>query len=338
MGSPFTIQIFYPDGDPENMRIADKKNWTGKIFYISRDYWKTGADQYRGQLETPGVYVLAGTDENSEDNDNLQSIYIGQAENLFTRIEQHVLDTERSFWGNVVCVTGRGDFNNAHFRWMESHLVKRAKENDRCDLKNLAMPSKPQIAESDVVDVKQFIKETLQIFPVVEIGAFTAPKAVPAHDPGGEQKKGAGFGKEERSEILNKALAAFQKRKNVKLLKRSQATFYDKSKTFHVCCGVSKNYPNKKQNSYWFTPGKRWFDFLASGDKGYLLFCMEGQHQAVALSFDEFDKMKGDFGTTTGKSENLWWHVIIYEENGNFKFKPKGGGALDVSPHLFDID
>ena len=179
MGNPFAIQVFYPDGDPENMRIVDKRNWTGKVFYISRDYWSTVAEKYRQKLETSGVYILAGANENldDDDNDDLQSIYIGQSGNLLIRVEQHIQDNERSF-GEMVCITGGEGFNNTHFRWMEAYLVEKARENNRCKLNNIVTPIKPQISEADEVDIKNFLKETLQIFPVVEVYAFAKPKIV----------------------------------------------------------------------------------------------------------------------------------------------------------------
>ena len=338
MGNPFTIQIFYPDGDPENMRVVDKRNWTGKVFYVSRDCWTDGINNYQQELETPGIYVLIGKEESFEDSsDDLQTIYIGQAENLFTRIGQQIDDSKRTFFQSIVCVTGSTNYNNAHFRWMEAHLIEQAKEVDRCNLENGNQPKKPKISNSEVVDIEDFLKDTLQMFPIVEINAFTSPKTVsPPIEKETNGVKKPRIGKEKVSELREKILDTFQERENVKLLKRSRATFYDKSKTIHVCCAVSKNYPDSKRNSYWFAPGNTWFEFLASGEKSYLLFAMEGQSKAVALRFDEFNKMKDNLGTTK-RGNDFWWHVVIIEENGKFDLKLKGGNTLDISPYLFDI-
>jgi hypothetical protein len=30
MTEPYTIQIFVPDGDPEGVKIIERRNWTGK--------------------------------------------------------------------------------------------------------------------------------------------------------------------------------------------------------------------------------------------------------------------------------------------------------------------
>ncbi len=326
------------------MRIATKMGWTGKVFYISRDFWMIGTTQYREALETPGIYILAGNGD--DDDDDLQTIYIGQTGNLLTRVGEHLADSKKLFFQSVVCVTGGDDFNSAHFRWMEAHLTDKAKKIDRCVLKAGQIPKKPHVAVAQVFAIEHFLQEALQIFPVVEIKAFVAPKTIVSgvdvnqgiEREKNNERKSREINTERISEIKTKVIAAFQKRKNVTLLKRSQATFYDESKTFHVCCAVSKNYPNKKQNSYWFAPGKKWLDFLASGSKSYLIFCMGKKHQAVVLSFDEFDNIKDKLGMTTKKEDDYWWHVIIDEENGNFTFRLKGGETLDASPYLFVID
>ena len=64
---------------------------------------------------------------------------------------------------------------------------------------------------------------------------------------------------------------------------------------------------------------------------------MEGQPKAVALPFDEFEKMKDNLNITK-KDNNFWWHVFIIEKNGKFNLKLRGGNTLDLSPYLFDID
>ncbi len=205
MRNPVTIHIIYPDGDPENMRIAKKRNWPGKVFCISCNFWTEGIRRYHGELEVPGIYILVGKNKHSDDGRKI--IYIGQAENLRTRVEQHFQDQKKSFFQNIVCVTASGGFNNAHFRWMESYLIQQAQEIDRCDLQNSITPRKPQIEETEVVDVKRFLEETIEIFPLVKIGAFVAPQYAQTFlrgiDPSTSQKIAT-------SEIFDDRLALFK--------------------------------------------------------------------------------------------------------------------------------
>ena len=47
MTNPFTINIYYPDGNPANIRVATKPGWSGKVFYVGRHYWDEVAENDR---------------------------------------------------------------------------------------------------------------------------------------------------------------------------------------------------------------------------------------------------------------------------------------------------
>ncbi len=343
MGSPFTIQIFYPDGDPESMRIVTQRNWTGTVLYISRRFWTEIPSKHREELKNPGIYILTGNSEDFENSDDdIQSIYIGQAENLFTRIEQHRQDQEKSFWESVICVTAGGDFNNAHFRWMESYLIEKSKEIDRCILKNGNSPNRLQIAEPERVDIEKFLDFAIQTFPIVEIDALTKAKAVNLPISTGEKEiqqrqstdsRQGRIHREKLDEIKSKILVAIQRRENVNLLKRSRATFYDEAKKVRVCCSLSKNHNN---NNYWFAFHERWKNFLQDGDKGYFIWGMEEQPKAICMTIEELNKYLDNF--KKDESRNLW-HIFIIEENGQFQFSLRGKTHnIDLSNYILELD
>ncbi len=334
MGSPFAIEIFYPDGDPENMRVVNKMGWTGIVFYIDKNYWANAKAEYSTELKNPGIYVLSGREERFEDNDDLQTIYIGHTGNLATRIEQHTKDLRMDFFQSVVCVTGGEGFTTAHFQWMESHLIKRAREIERCDLKAGAIPNKPQVSRPQEVAIKHFLEETLRIFQVVDITALTAPKPVPPPSRNG----GGKLEKEGVSKLRKRILDAFQQKEKVKLLKRSLATFYDESKTIHVGVYVSKMHKDNRAGHYRFYPHKRTAEFLQTGDKGYFLFCMEGQHQGISFPIKKFNEIKKKFGSNKKDGEINWWNMKVFDDNGKFQLKLKGGEILDISQYLIDME
>lgn len=235
MANPFSTQIYYPDGDPENMREVTTSGWTGTLFYIHRDYWSNAVAEYRDSLQKPGVYVLAG-DDSFEDGDDLQRVYIGHANNLRVRIDQHVKDSGKDFFQSIVCVVENGSFTSAHFKWMESYLVEKAGEINRCDLDNENEPNKPHVSRAHEADIKNFLEKACQLFPIVEIKAFIKPKTIQREarkDIKAEEKR------EKAPGLREKVLVAFQDRENVTLLERSRATFYDESKTICVGCYIS---------------------------------------------------------------------------------------------------
>ena len=82
MTDPFTIRIFIPNGNPDQILLVDRLNWTGLGIKFSRLHWEEVSK--RPEFSKPGVYILF-EDRESE----LPRLYIGLAENLHTRINQH---------------------------------------------------------------------------------------------------------------------------------------------------------------------------------------------------------------------------------------------------------
>jgi hypothetical protein len=169
---PFTIRIFVPNGDPEGVRIIDRMNWTGLGIVFPRNKW---ADvKKRPDLAKTGVYILVGY---KGEDDDLPTVYIGQADGVGNRIESHVAKKDFWDWG-VVFVSASGGLNRAHVTWLEYALVQRAQQAGRCHLDNGNTPQEPALSEAEKADTQGFLKEMLQILPLVGLRAFEFPKAV----------------------------------------------------------------------------------------------------------------------------------------------------------------
>lgn len=175
MADPFTIRIFVPDGDPEGIRIIDRMNWTGTGIVFPRPKWPDVRD--RAEMDSTGVYILVGY---PTDADDLPTVYIGQADGIRNRIESHY--NKKDFWHwAVVFVAPSGGLNRAHITWLEYALIKRAHETERCHLDNGNTPQEPGLAEAEKADTQAFLKEILQILPLVGLRAFefVKPVAIP---------------------------------------------------------------------------------------------------------------------------------------------------------------
>jgi hypothetical protein len=172
MADPFTIRIFVPDGDPEGVRLIDRMNWTGLGLVFPRAKWLEV--RQRPELQRTGIYILVGY---SNQDDDLPTLYIGQADGVRGRIESHY--TGKDFWDwGAVFVSNSGGVNRAHVTWLEYALVKRATEAKRCHLDNGNSPQEPALSEAEKADTRAFLKEILQILPLVGLRAFEIPKAV----------------------------------------------------------------------------------------------------------------------------------------------------------------
>ena len=178
MSDAFTIRIFVPDGDPEGIRLIDRMNWTGIGLVFPREKWPE--IRQRDEFLRTGVYVLVGY---MDEDDDLQTIYIGQADGLRGRINSHYQNKDFWHWG-VAFVSTSGGLNRAHALWLEYALVDRAVQTKRCKLDNGNVPQEPALTEAEKADTQGFLKEILRILPLVGLRAFefTQPVATPITD------------------------------------------------------------------------------------------------------------------------------------------------------------
>jgi hypothetical protein len=145
-------------------------NWTGLGIAFPRSKWNEV--RQRTEFVRAGVYILVGYQE-----DDLPTIYIGQADGVRSRIEAHYQNKDFWDWG-IIFVSNSGGLNRAHVTWLEYALVNRATATGRCRLDNGNAPQEPGLTEAEKADTQAFLKEILQILPLVALRAFEFPKAV----------------------------------------------------------------------------------------------------------------------------------------------------------------
>ena len=106
-----TIKIFLIDGDPNGRMSCELSNWTGKAFKIPRIKIKECVD--RKELVSTGIYLLFGKSE-----DNIDQVYIGEAESILKRLNQHL--TQKDFWNEtIVFISKDENLNKAHIKYIE---------------------------------------------------------------------------------------------------------------------------------------------------------------------------------------------------------------------------
>ena len=197
---PFTLRIFVPDGDPEGVRIIDRMNWTGLGIVFPREKWPV--TKQRAEFSRAGVYILTGY---RSAGDELPTIYIGEGDVLRIRIDSHFQN--KDFWDRgIVFTASNNSLNKAHVRWLEAALVSRASQAQRCILDNGTEPQQVGLSEAERADTEGFLREVLQILPLVGLRAFEIPKpvATPLFDPNsadefGPRKEHIGHGHRPRT-------------------------------------------------------------------------------------------------------------------------------------------
>ncbi len=174
MQKAFTMRIFVPSGDPEGLRLIDRMNWTGLGLAFPRIEWPK--IKQRDQFARTGIYILVGYEGESQDDD-LPTIYVGQAGSVHDRIDSHI--QHKDFWDRgIVFVSTSGGLNSAHVSWLEYALIARATKAKRCHLDNNNEPNEPTLTEAEKADVQSFLEEILQIVPLVGLRVFDLPKPI----------------------------------------------------------------------------------------------------------------------------------------------------------------
>lgn len=171
MANPFTIRIYVPEGDPDGLRIIDRQSSPSKFFAFPRNKW----DQIknRPELTGAGIYILSGY---SNPEDELPTIYVGQADTIKNRIEQHLKG--KDFWDKAVVFVSDNKINSTHAKWLEHKLIDRVFEAKRSIVENGNNPQEPTISEAEQAEMQIFLTEIYQILPLVGLRAFEVPVAI----------------------------------------------------------------------------------------------------------------------------------------------------------------
>jgi hypothetical protein len=116
-----TIRLYLTDGSATGPIVAEIINWTGRVMVVPRAQLHELAK--REELQKTGVYALVGPDGRTGRN----RVYIGEADEVFTRLKEHDKDEKKDFWTHAVTVTSK-DYNltKAHGRFLESRLIELA--------------------------------------------------------------------------------------------------------------------------------------------------------------------------------------------------------------------
>lgn len=145
-----TIKIFLIDGDPNGRMSCELSNWTGKAYKIPRIKVKDCTD--RNDLSNTGVYLLFG-----KDDDGKEQVYIGEAETVLKRLNQHL--SQKDFWNEtIVFISKDENLNKAHIKYLENRLYEIAKSAKRFKVENSITPTQSSISESDRAEMEEFIE------------------------------------------------------------------------------------------------------------------------------------------------------------------------------------
>lgn len=146
-----TIQMYIFDGNPNGRIMCELSNWNGRIYKISRNELSEFAK--RNDSENTGVYFLFGKDES-----NFDTVYVGEAEKMFTRLKQHL---KEDYWNDCIAIISKDNLlNKAHVKYLENKFYNIAQDTGRANVLNSTIPTCSSISEYDEAMLVEFISNT----------------------------------------------------------------------------------------------------------------------------------------------------------------------------------
>lgn len=132
--------------------MCELSNWNGRIYKVSRN--ELSEFEKRNDSTHTGIYFLFG-----KDDDNNTTIYIGEAENIISRLKQHISD--KNYWNDAIAVISKDNLlNKAHVKYLENEFYLLANESARAKIINRSTPTRSSISEYDEAMLKEFIENT----------------------------------------------------------------------------------------------------------------------------------------------------------------------------------
>lgn len=147
-----TIQMLIFDGDPNGRIMCELSNWNGRVYKIARN--DLAKFEERSDAQHTGIYFLFGKNIDGDD-----TIYIGEAEKIYTRLKQHLKD--EIYWNDCIVVVSKDNLlNKAHVKYLEHIFYNLATQANRAKIINNSIPTRSSIAEFDLAMLEEFIENT----------------------------------------------------------------------------------------------------------------------------------------------------------------------------------
>lgn len=166
MANGRTLRLFLVDGTPGGLITAEIMNWTGHVLCGPRTLLAELLK--RPEVARTGVYFLVGPDTNLSTRSR---VYIGETDDVSVRLKQHNRGEDqggKDFWERVCVITSKDhNLTKAHVKYLESLLIRAAKDAGRAVLENGNQPEYSALPEADIADMAFFMEQIRTVLPVL---------------------------------------------------------------------------------------------------------------------------------------------------------------------------
>lgn len=167
-----SIKLFMVDGSPQGILTLEVMNWTGHVLAGPRT--KIAELVQRPEMGKTGIYFLTGPDP---DGGSRTMVYVGESDNVGTRLKQHNKDEVKDFWERAFIITSKDqNLTKAHARYLEGRFISIAQDVGSAKLFNSTAPKNENLPEADIADMEYFIAQVRLILPVLGLN-FLREKA-----------------------------------------------------------------------------------------------------------------------------------------------------------------
>ncbi len=170
MATGRSVRLYLAEGSPTGILTAEIVNWTGHVLSAPRT--RLEAALKRDELKRTGVYLLFGDEFGSD----LPAVYVGEGDDVASRLYSHAKDEQKAFWERFIAVTNKDmNLTKAHVKFLEGRLISMLKDAKKCDVRNKTEPSFDKLPEADISDTESFLEELKIVLPVVGFDFLRKP-------------------------------------------------------------------------------------------------------------------------------------------------------------------
>jgi hypothetical protein len=122
------------------------------------------------QIKPDVLYVLTGPDPERLGG---TIAYIGEADDVAARLRIHLRSGDKDFFTRLAIVVSSDDnLTKAHVRFIESKLIRLARQADAASLMNGTDPDFQRLPEADRADMEFFVDQLTLVLPIVGFDLF----------------------------------------------------------------------------------------------------------------------------------------------------------------------
>jgi len=158
-----TLKLYLVDGSPSGVITAELGISSVRAAVASR----TALPDLirREEAARTGIYLLVGPDP---DLPGRQLVYVGEGDQVKTRLAAHDGDESKEFFTRAVLVVSKDEnLTKAHGRYLESRIIAAIRSAGRAKLVNGTEPPFKGLPEPEIADMERVLDEIEILLPVL---------------------------------------------------------------------------------------------------------------------------------------------------------------------------